>query len=280
MMIKNLLLEGENILKKKGLSSFSLDSELLLGKAISKDREYIILNQRKILMKNEYLKFRDLILKRSKNTPIAYLTNKKSFWKDDFYVEKNVLIPRPETEILVEQILKITNKKKKLEILEVGIGSGCVLISILKERLNFYGTGIDVSLNAVNTCKINANVLKIKNRLKLIKSDIDNFAYGKYDIIVSNPPYIKRSDLKRLDVDIKDYEPKQALDGGIDGLASFRKIIFKAKKLLIRNGMLVLEIGFNQKNLVNNLLLNNGFLINKIIKDHANIDRCIIAAKK
>lgn len=280
MMIKSLLTEGENILREKGLISFSLDTELLLGKAINQNREYIILNQEKILKKNEYLKFKELISKRSKNIPVAYLINKKSFWKDDFYIEKNVLIPRPETEILVEQILKLTNKKKKIHILEVGIGSGCVLVSILKERPNFYGTGIDVSSDAINISKINANFHKINKRLRLIKSDIDNFVYGKYDIIVSNPPYIKKSDINKLDLDIRNYEPKLALDGGFNGLASFRKIVYKAKKLLIRNGKIILEIGFKQKNLINELLINNGFVINKIIKDHANIDRCIIASRK
>ena len=228
-MIKNLLSEGEKILRKKGLTSYSLDTELLLGKAISKNREYIILNQEKILKKNEYFKFKDLISKRSKNIPIAYLTNKKSFWKDDFYIEKNVFIPRPETEILVEQILNLTKKKKQLNILEVGIGSGCVIVSILKERPNFYGTGIDVSLNALKVSRINANLHNINNRLRLIKSDVDNFVDGKYDMIVSNPPYIKKSDLKKLDVDIKDYEPKMALDGGFNGLVTYRKIIYMSK---------------------------------------------------
>ena len=166
-----------------------------------------------------------------------------------------------------------------MNILDIGVGSGCILLSVLKERKNFYGTGIDISRNSLDICKMNAKKLLLERRVKFFKSDVDKFAIGKYDLIVSNPPYIKKSDLKYLESDVIKFEPKLALDGGLDGLSVIRKVIKKSSELLKKNGKFILEIGFDQKNKVIKLLNNKGFYINSTVKDLANNDRCIISTK-
>ena len=228
---------------------------------------------------NQFLEFKQLITERSKGKPIAYLIGKKDFWKYEFEIKDGILIPRPDTEIIVEETLKLTKNKSKLKVLDIGVGSGCILLSILKERKNFSGIGIDVSKNCIDLCRINTNKLGIKSRVKFFKSNIDNFDYGKYDLIISNPPYINKLDLKYLEKDIKNFEPKLALDGGFDGTSEIRKIIKKSSELIKKNGKLVLEIGFDQKERVKKLLKNKGFYINKVLKDYAKNDRCIISTK-
>ena len=279
MNIQSALTEGLNILKNKSILSAKLDSEILMAKALGKKREYIILNNNKIIKEQNLKYFKKLVHERATRKPIAYLLKKKSFWNSEFYVNKNTLIPRPDTEIILEQVLKFTKNKNYLNILDIGVGSGCILLSILKERKNFYGTGIDISRNSIDICKINAKKLLLDRRVKFFKSDVDKFAIGKYDLIVSNPPYIKTSDLKYLESDVIKFEPKLALDGGLDGLSVIRKVIKKSSELLKKNGKFILEIGFDQKNKVIKLLNNKGFYINSTVKDLANNDRCIISTK-
>ena len=157
------------------------------------------------------------------------------------------MVPRPDTELIVDNILSLTKYKNRLNILEIGIGSGCILLSILKEKQNFYGTGIDVSQNCIKISKINGNKLNVSSRLKLFKSDIDKFIIGKYDFIISNPPYISKHKLKYLEKDVVKFEPRLALDGGLDGLSEIRKVIKKSSELIKKNGKFILEIGFDQK---------------------------------
>ena len=279
MNIENILSEGTSILQKSKVSNPRLDSQILLSRSINKDKKYIILNPKENLNFKQLKKFKDLIKRRKKGEPIAYLINYKEFWKDEFYVNKDVLIPRPDTELIIEQVLKIYSKQSQLQVLDIGTGSGCILLSLLKERSNFYGTGIDISKKSINISKFNAKRLRLNNRVKFIHSSIDNFKIGKYDLIVSNPPYIELLDLKYLDKDVINFEPKLALSGGFDGFSKIRKVISKAKNLIKKNGKLILEIGFKQKNKVKEILKNEGFYINKSIKDYGNNDRCIISTK-
>ena len=279
MNIENILSEGTSILQKSKVSNPRLDSQILLSCSINKDKKHISLNPKENLNSKQLKKFKDLIKRRKKGEPIAYLINNKEFWKDEFYVNKDVLIPRPDTELIIEQVLKIYSKQSQLQVLDIGTGSGCILLSILKERSNFYGTGIDISKKSINISKFNAKRLKLNNRVKFIHSSIDNFKIGKYDLIVSNPPYIELLDLKYLDKDVINFEPKLALSGGFDGFSKIRKVISKAKNLIKKNGKFILEIGFNQKNKVKETLKNEGFYINKSIKDYGNNDRCIISTK-
>ena len=279
MNINSAIMEGAKILKNNFISTAYLDSEILMAKAINKNRDYIILNSKKILCKNDLNNFKKLIKARSYREPIAYLTNKKFFWESEFFVTKDTLIPRPDTEIIVENVLNLTKCKTRLNILDIGVGSGCVLLSILKEKQNFYGTGIDISRNCLNITKINAINLQINGRLKLYKSNVDKFTLGKYDLIVSNPPYIKKYKLKYLEKDVRDFEPIHALDGGLDGLLQIKKVIKKSSELIKKKGQFILEIGFDQKNKVVNLIKKEGFYINSIQKDFAKKDRCIICTK-
>ena len=267
-------------LKKRNIKTAMLDTELLMSKAINKDREFIILNLKNEIDEKDYQYFQKMINERSKGKPIAYLTNKKFFWKYEFDIVENVLIPRPDTEILVEQVLNIYKNKNKINFLDIGTGSGCILLSILKERKDFFATGIDISDDAIKICKINAYKLGVKNRVKLFKSDIDNFSNGKYDLIIYNPPYIKNLDLKYLEKDVINFEPKLALNGGLEGITEIKKVINKSAKLIKKNGKLILEIAFNQKEKVRQLLINNGFYVNMVIKDLAKNDRCIVSTKK
>ena len=279
MKIENAIEEGYKQLKQNKVESALLDSQLLMSEIIKKDRKFIILNPGKNLKNYDYECFKKLISDRSKGKPVAYLTRVKSFWNYDFFLNDKVLIPRPDSELIVEQVLKIYKNKSKINFLEIGVGSGCLILSILKEKKLFSGTGIDISNHAIKISNINAKNLKIENRIKLFKSDIDNFNLGKYDLIISNPPYIKKLDFKNLKRDVEKFEPRLALDGGLEGLSCFRKIIKKSSELIKNRGKLILEIACDQKRDVAKILRDNGFYINNTLKDLANNDRCIISTK-
>ena len=279
MRIYEAISKGVKKLKECNIDNPYLDSEILMSQVLKKDRKYLILNIKKKLCINIIKKYFDLIEVRSLGKPVAYITGKKEFWNYEFKVKDGVLIPRPETEVIIDQVLKLTVNKTKLNILDIGVGSGCILLSILKEKREFLGTGVDISKRCIEISYLNSRNMNLKNRVKFFKTDIDNFNYGKYDLIISNPPYLKKLDFKYLDKDVANFEPKIALDGGIEGLSVIRKTIKKSSELIKRNGLFILEIAFDQKNIVKNLLRNKGFYINKILKDFANKDRCIISRK-
>jgi len=279
MNILNAINYANQQLKEKGIETYQLDTQILMSEAIKKKKENILLNLGDEIKIEDYNFFIDLINQRLNKKPIAYLIGKKSFWKYDFKVTNDVLIPRPDTEVIIEQVIKLTKNKSKLNVLDIGVGSGCIILTILKEKKNFRGTGIDISKKTLKICKINSDNLGVSNRLKLFKSDVDNFQIGKYDLIVSNPPYIKNIDLKYLDRNVIGFEPRLALDGGLEGLLVLQKVIKKSSKLIKKNGILVLEMAFDQKDKVIKILKREGFYIKKIIKDLANKDRCITAIK-
>ncbi len=277
MNILKALQNGYNLLKSKNIDSYKIDAELLLSDSLNIPRERLILDFNKTINDENYQNFLTKINKRKEKEPIAYILKKKDFWKYKFYINKDVLIPRPESEFLVEETLKIISKNSKKMILEIGIGSGCIIMSILKDRKKCYALGIDSCKKAVKIARINAKLHQIENRIKIFKSDVDNFISGKYDLIISNPPYIDTHQLKYLDV--SDFEPHEALDGGINGIEILEKVILKASRLLKINGKLIIEIGNNQKYKVKSLLNNNNFFVNKIIKDLSSHDRCIVSTK-
>jgi release factor glutamine methyltransferase len=279
MKLQKAIHDAYQNLKSSNIKSALLDSELLMAKVLNESREHIVLNLNKDIAKKDYDNFQNMVNQRSKGKPIAYLMNKKFFWKYEFYVNEHVLIPRPDTELIIEQVLKIYKNKNKINFLDIGSGSGCILLSILKERKNFQGIGVDISNHALKVCNTNAFKLGVKNRVKLYNSDIDKFALGKYDLIISNPPYIKNLDLKYLDKDVIKFEPKLALDGGLDGISEIRKVIKKSSELIKYGGKLILEIAYNQTREVKKLLRINGFYTNSVVKDLARNDRCIISTK-
>jgi len=277
--VVSVLTKSKNILKKSNIPSASLDCELLLSSSLNISREHLFMNHTQKINEVQLKEFYNLLDRRKKKEPIAYILNKKEFWNNSFYVNKNVLIPRPDTEILIEQILKNYSKNDALSVLDIGTGSGCIVLSLLKLFKNFKGVAIDISKKALNVAKYNAKMHQLDNRVKFFKSSVDNFLKGKYDLIVSNPPYIKQLDFKNLERDISEYEPSLALKGGIDGLTVIRRVIKKSSKLLKRGGKLVLEIGYDQMYQSKQVLRKQGFYINKITKDYSNNYRCIVCTK-
>jgi release factor glutamine methyltransferase len=270
---------GSSLLKENKISSHTLDSEILLSKTLKKPREKILINLDQEINEKNILIFKKYLQRRSNNEPIAYILKEKEFWSKKFYVNKNTLIPRPETEILIEKLLKIF-KKKRLSILDIGTGSGCILISLILNLKNSIGEGIDISKKAIFVAKKNARKHKISNRIKFKTKSIERISGKRFDLIVSNPPYIEKKDIKNLSEDIKRYEPRMALDGGNDGLDLIKKVIYKSKEILKINGTLALEIGNEQIIKVSKILIDNNFRIKHVIKDYKNNVRSVIAIYK
>ena len=277
--INSVLFKAKKYLINNSIKSANIDTEILMCSVLKKSRDHLILNTSGKIDGDKINIFNQLVERRKKREPIAYILKRKDFWKSTFYVDRNVLIPRPDTEILIEEILCNYNKNQKLSVLDIGTGSGCIIISILKDRPNFKGTAIDVSRKALNVAKYNAKIHQLENRIKFYKSSVDNFFKGKYDLIVSNPPYINRLSLKYLEKDILGYEPIQALEGGLDGFNVFNKIIKMSSILLKKGGKLVLEIGFDQKTEMLRILKKKNFFLNKTVRDYSGNDRCIICTK-
>ena len=279
MNLENTVKKASQILKNHNICSHELDAQIILSDIMGIQREFLITNN-KINISEKVLEKYDIAIKRRiKREPVAYITGKKEFWSKDFTVNQATLIPRPETELLIYKAIDFF-KNKRINILDIGTGSGCILLSMLKE-LNFStGTGIDISSKAIETAKINSKNLNLLSRAKFQVFDLNKYNTGKYDLIVSNPPYIPSSDIKNLSKDIIHYEPKIALDGGIDGLDLIKKIIYKSKYLLKRNGLLVLEIGFNQYSKVSSILRHHRFSEMSKEYDYNSNVRCIISTKK
>jgi release factor glutamine methyltransferase len=278
MISEKIIEQASKILKDHNIHSHELDAQLILSDIMKVKREYLITNNKVLISEKVKEKYDIAIRRRIKKEPVAYITGKKEFWSEDFLVNYETLIPRPETELLIYKIVKFY-KNKKINILDIGTGSGCILLSILKE-LNFSrGIGIDISPKAVLTAEANSKNLKLFYRSKFKVVDLDKFNIGKYDLIVSNPPYIPSRDIKNLSKDIINYEPLTALDGGIDGLDLIKKVIYKSNHLLKRMGMLALEVGHNQYRRALSILRYNGYrAISKECDYNRNV-RCIIGTK-
>ena len=279
MKVLEAIKSGSKLLKEKNVHTYILDSELLLSKSLNKSREEMLVNLEQNINKRALTDFNKYLIRRSKREPIAYLLGEKEFWSKKFFVNKDTLIPRPDTEILVEKIVNLF-KKKRINILDIGTGTGCIIISLLSELKNSTGTAIDISSKAIMVAKKNAYKFKLSDRIKFLNKPFKDL-YGKqFDLIVSNPPYIKRMEIKNLSDDIKKFEPRMALDGGNDGLDLIKKVIYKSKEILKINGTLALEIGNEQLNKVSKLLLDNKFRIKWVIKDYRNNVRCLFAERK
>ena len=272
----DLLNKGSKKLKYKGIKSSQIDSEILLSNILGKSRENILINLNKKISDDDILRFNDFIERRSLKEPIAYILKEKEFWSKNFVVNKSTLIPRPETELMVEKLSKIYYGKK-IFILDIGTGSGCILISLLSELKNSIGIGVDISSKALKIAKINALKHEVDHKLRFEKKCFSKIFYKKFDLIVSNPPYIDQRKINKLDDDIKKFEPLIALNGGNDGLDVITKVIYKAKEILKIKGTLALEIGNEQLIKVSKILRNNKFKIIENIKDYNENTRCLIS---
>jgi release factor glutamine methyltransferase len=276
MNILDLLNSGSKILKSNKIKTHQLDSEIMLSSLLKKKREKIIINSEEKVSYRNVNSFNKLIVRRSAKEPLAYILKEKEFWSKFFFVNRNTLIPRPETELLCDIVIK-TIKNKNPYILDIGTGTGCILLSILSEIKKAKGVGIDISKKAVEVAKKNSNSLGLNKRAKFFTRSLDDIYNYKFDVVVSNPPYIKTSDIKNLSDDVRKFEPQIALDGGKDGLDVVVKVIYKSKTILKNLGLLALEIGYGQHYKVSQILKKQGFKEEILVKDYRDNIRCILA---
>jgi len=279
MKALELINRGSKDLKNLEIISHRLDSEILLSTVLRMSREKILTNLCQKIKQLEINKFKNFITRRSIREPIAYITKEKEFWSKTFEVNKSTLIPRPETEIIIELLSK-KFKDKKINILDIGTGSGCILISLLYELKYSKGTGIDISNKSLLIANKNALRHNINSRAKFLRRSMEQLYNQKFDLIVSNPPYIKTIDIKNLDDDIRRFEPKLALDGGKDGLDVIKKVIYKSKSILKLSGLLAIEIGNKQQRKVSEILTRNNYRIKYKIKDYKDNVRFLVSTLK
>lgn len=277
--IGELLIDGNKILKEANIDTYILDTQLLLGKVLGKDKLYLITNKEEEVSKFKEREFYSLIEKRKNKMPISYILKTTEFMGLDLHVEEGVLIPRGDTEILVEETLKFMDEDKEYEVCDLCCGSGAIGISIAHFRENTKVDLIDYYDVPEKVTKRNIVKQKLSNRAKFIKSDLLNEVINqqkKYDILVSNPPYIKEEVIDTLMEDVKDYEPHTALSGGNDGLDFYRRIVDDSDKILKENGILAFEIGHDQGEEVSNLMIEKGYKNVRVVKDLAGLDRVVI----
>ena len=279
--VQEILRKNYKDLLNNNIQTAKIDSEVILANILNTSRINLITKQDVTLNKEQEDLFSKLVERRKQKEPVAYILNKKEFWNEDYFVDKRVLIPRPETEILIDLLLKkIKDKNKAYKVLDLGCGSGCLLISFLKEMQKSQGIGVDISSNALEVAKKNIELHNLNNRAKLMRLDLLTLhTKDKFDIIFSNPPYLSSTDYAKLSDDVKNFEPKQALVGGFNGVLYYKKIIALSQSALKKNGYLALELGDRQYRKISKLLQDHSFrildkyqLINKEI-------RCILAAK-
>jgi len=281
MLVNEAIAFAEQELKRSNNLNSRLDSEILVSHLINIPRESIYSKLKENLPSNKNEELQNLVSRRVKKEPIAYILNNKEFWSTNFYVDRSVLIPRPETEVLIDLILsQINNKNNYFNILDIGTGSGCILVSLLKELTKAKGIGVDKSSKAIAVAKKNSTSQHVDSRSSFKNINLENIKFDKkFDLIVSNPPYLPDVSLKNLNLDIKLYEPKIALQGGVQGVDFLCKIITLASKILKIKGLLALEIGDNQFHILAKYLKENRF---KILDKYTLINkqvRCLLATK-
>ena len=279
--VQEILQKNYKDLLNHNIQTAKIDSEVILANILNTTRINLITKQDVTLNKEQEDLFSKLVERRKQKEPVAYILNKKEFWNENYFVDKRVLIPRPETEILIELLLKkIKDKNKAYKVLDLGCGSGCLLISFLKEMHKSQGMGVDISSNALEVAKKNIELHNLNNRAKLVRLDLLTLhTKDKFDVIFSNPPYLSSSDYAKLSDDVKNFEPKQALVGGFNGVLYYKKIIALAQSALKKNGYLALELGDRQYRTISKLLQDHSFRILDKYQLINNEIRCILAAK-
>ena len=277
MTIRETIRKGMIMLKNSNVTEPNIKARLIMQYVLNKPREYLLVYDKEILMLRQEVNYFKAIKKLCQGIPIQHITHRQEFMKMTFYVDENVLIPRQDTEILVEEVIKIAKKINAKKILDLCTGSGAIAISLAKYIENSEITAVDISSKALNIAKINSKNNNVENQITFIESDLyKNLPKEKYDIIVSNPPYIKKEIIKKLDKEVQ-REPKLALDGGYDGLDFYRKIVSKADEYLKFHGYLCLEIGYDQKEEVEEIISKQEKYIDTYCKkDLCDNDRVIV----
>lgn len=276
--ISSLLNWTVNYFKSKNIQSARLDAEVLLSHVLRQERIYLYVHFDEPMEQNELSKFREYVKKRAQHVPIAYIIGEREFMGLPFKVTKDTLIPRPDTEILVENVLNNVDKDKEIEIVDIGTGSGAIILSLLVNLSKAQGKTVDISSKAIEVAEENAVNLQVNDRCEFFVGDLFAPLNGsKFDLIVSNPPYIPKKDIATLEDDVKEYEPVSALTDGGDGLSYYRRLLSEGKAYIKENGFIALEIGIYQSNDVKQIAMDNGWKNIKIIKDYAGIDRVVLA---
>jgi release factor glutamine methyltransferase len=256
------------------------EKKLLLSHVLGLSNEKLNLTQSEKVEEKDLKKFEKLVNRRKNSEPIAYLTNIKSFWKNDFYIDQSVLIPRSDSELLIESVIEyFPDLTETYNFLDLGSGSGCLIISLLNEYLLSVGTGVEIDKKAIKVSEKNKEFLLNKDRLNFLERDFSNFDTSSFDIVISNPPYIPFEEKNNIMKEVRNYEPSNALFAGEKGLYYSRKIIENLAKQLKRKQFLFLELGINQPDGVVKILKNNNFNVVSIKNDISNIPRCIIAER-
>ena len=276
--IRNLISVARDELNKSGAGESNIDAQVFMMKAVNMDKTGILINPDYELTKEQLADFKTMVEKRKSGIPSQYIVGKCEFMGYDFFVDKNVLIPRADTEVLVEKVLEFSAKNKFKNILDMCTGSGCIAISLVLNGVE-KAVGADISQGALNIAEKNAEYNDVKNKTEFIHSDLFENIEGVFDAIVSNPPYIPKEDIKSLMREVKDHEPLSALDGGDDGLDFYREITKQSRKYLKDGGMLFYEIGYNQSEDLHKIMEENGFEKVTTVKDYAGLDRVVFGTK-
>ncbi|MEC7381155.1 MAG: peptide chain release factor N(5)-glutamine methyltransferase [Pseudomonadota bacterium] len=261
------------------IESSNLDAKIILKEALNVQDEELIIDSDIFLKSCEKKLLCEMVSRREKGEPISRILGLREFFSLDFKINNFVLDPRPETEHLVEESIKKINENNYTNILELGIGSGCVIISILKSCKLIYGMGVDISLEAIKTARENARINNVNN-LDLIVSDWGASIDKRFDLIISNPPYLRSNQIDSLSKEVKLFDPIISLDGGIDGLTAYQNIAKNAKRFLSDNGTIITEIAFDQAKDIKKIFLNNDFLLQNKVKDYNGLDRIMVFSKK
>lgn len=270
---KDALEHGKQRLLECEIEDASLDAWLLLEYVSGISRSWYFVHEDEEISENDIEEYQILIEQRGKHIPLQQLTKEAYFYGMKFFVNENVLIPRQDTEVLVEQVLSLSKGKENLKLLDMCTGSGCILLALLANLKQASGTGVDLSEKALEVAQRNGKELGIE--VSWVQSDLFDKVSGSYDIIVSNPPYIETSVIEGLMDEVKLYEPRMALDGTEDGLFFYREITMQAGKYLKNNGILAFEIGYNQGRAVSEFMKENGYKEVQVLQDLAGLDRVV-----
>lgn len=278
MKICDILKSTADRLKKADIDTVGLDARLLLCEYLQKDKLYLVVNANEEIDVDD--SFERLVSRREKHEPMQYILGRAEFYGLDFKVNKNVLIPRPDTEILVEKVIDFVGDKP-YNVLDIGTGSGCIPITVAVNCKNMKAYTVDVSADATEVARENARLNYVEERVSFLNMDIlKDFPDIEVDCIVSNPPYIEDDVIPTLMSDVKDYEPRIALSGGADGLVFYRRIAEKGYEIIKKGGLIAFEVGHNQAQAVEKILKNSGFTQTEIIKDLAGINRVVSALRQ